>query len=201
MNSRLITTLTAVVTVGVATIAGTALAQPDVEPGAPTLAAQQWEAADAPADTYITGQLVEAGTPGLFVPITPYRAFDSRNAQGPLISLDAPDGNAVALNILANQDGVLAIPDSATAISYNVTIVNQTSSGFLTVASVSQAPRDAIASSTVNWASPGGAIANGSTVAVGMFEDKPGYIGVIVGGPVDATTDFIIDVTGYYIAA
>lgn len=144
------------------------------------------------------------GTPGLFVPVAPYRTYDSRESEaGALLSLANDAGSGLALNILSvEEDGerVLAIPETATAITYNVTIVNQTSSGFLTVASVSQPPAAAIASSTVNWNSAGGPIANGSAVVVGEFDGEPGFVGIVVGGPVDASTDFIIDVTGYYVA-
>ncbi len=144
--------------------------------------------------------LVAAGVAGLYVPISPYRTWDSRDfVDGKLISLNDANGQAIALDILVDQDGILAIPETATAITYNVTIVNQTSAGFLTVSSVLQPPSEAIRTSTVNWSGPGGAIANGSAVAVNVFEGEPGYIGVMVGGP-GATTDFIIDVTGYYIA-
>ena len=203
MRSKLIPTLAAATILGTAAIAGTALAQADAEPTpAPAAATAQWESAERPSPSPTAAPLVEAGTPGLFVPISPYRTYDSRDFDGAaLVSLESPTGVALALNILFDQDGFLAIPDTAIAITYNATVVKQASDGFLTVASINQSPGDAIASSTVNWKGPGGPIANGSTVAVGDFDGEPGFIGVLVGGPPSATTDFIIDVTGYYIAA
>ena len=122
---------------------------------------------------------------GVLTPITPVRAYDSRSpgAGGVLAS---GQSRVVALNPAAT------IPDSATAVAYNVTVAGTTAGGYLTVA-----PGDAAAvtSSTLNWSTGGELMSNG--LVVGLDGQK--QIRVFAGG--GSAEHFIIDVVGYYTPA
>ena len=82
------------------------------------------------------------------------------------------------------------MPAGATAIMYNVTVVNTVASGWL---SVNPGGVASTATSTINWGSSGTVLANGTMVAL----DANRGITVACGGT-GASTNFIIDVTGYY---
>lgn len=133
-------------------------------------------------------------TAGSFNPITPYRAFDSRRAApapGVLAAgtervvsvADSRDGTTGAV-VLAN-----AIPAEATAVTFNLTVVNTVSRGFLAVAEGDAASTTA---STINWSAAGQVVANGSTVK--LDTDRQIKVFNSSGG----SADFIIDITGYY---
>lgn len=130
-----------------------------------------------------------------FTPIEPTRVYDSRVPNPLSGALGA--GGARRLAVTAGRDltsGVITdadlVPVEATAVSYNVTIARTIGSGFLTVA-----PGDATVAkaSSINWTETGQTIANAGIVKV----DGDGAVTVFVGGP-GGSTDFIIDVTGYY---
>ena len=187
--------------VAVSAVAGTALALPGTgDPAAPA-AAEMLVAPSPAADSVASDDVVLASQPSLWVPIAPYRAWDSRNNPGfRLFSVDEGNG-ALALNVLFDEDDNLVIPQNATGVTFNVTVVGQRGVGFLTIAEVNQPTSEAKKTSTVNWSGQGSAIANGSSVALGEFEgDGPGYIKVLVGGTASGT-DYIVDITGYYRAA
>ena len=81
------------------------------------------------------------------------------------------------------------VPATAHAIAYNLTIADTVGSGFLSVN-----PGDATApgGSSINWFQSGMALANGLVVKL----DNNRQIKVFGGG--GGSTDFIIDVLGYY---
>lgn len=111
----------------------------------------------------------------VFVPVEPYRAFDSRSAGGPLVS---GQPRMVPTNV----------PDGAVAVAYNLTATGMTGSGYLSVS-----PGDAPAgnTSTLNYAAAAQSWANGAISGV----DDEGQLMVAATG---APTQFIVDVVGYY---
>jgi len=80
------------------------------------------------------------------------------------------------------------VPAGATAIQYNLTIVNTVATGYLQVA-----PGDAsaITSSSINWTASGQIVANGLMVKL----DSNRLVRAFASG---GSTDFVIDVLGYY---
>jgi hypothetical protein len=131
----------------------------------------------------------------VFHPITPVRAYDSRIAAYPLngpISnnssrvIDISAGHDLATGAVTLAD---AVPPGATAITYNLTSVPTTTSGFV---AVTPGNADTYATSSLNL--NGTALANGGTVAIAG--DRT--IKVHVGG--GGATQVIVDVTGYYTA-
>lgn len=119
---------------------------------------------------------------GLFVPIDPVRAYDSRTSGGALV------GGQSRVVPLAQ---VAELPETAVAVAYNLTVVGMKGSGYLTVApgDVRTAPR----ASTINYSAIGQQWANGFVSGV----SAAGEIKVFAGG---AATEFVVDVTGYYFA-
>jgi hypothetical protein len=133
---------------------------------------------------------------GQLHPITPSRVYDSRYTaavdagpgqigQGTARTISVANAYAVESATVAQTD---VVPVGATAIAYNVTIVNTGASGFL---SVNPGGTPALTASSINWSSPGTVLANASVVGL----DAARQIKVFCGG---TPTDFIIDVAGYY---
>ncbi len=127
----------------------------------------------------------------LFVPINPFRTFDSRAY---------PDGFMRArdtwfFDVLTDQVGSPMIPASAVAVTYNLTIAGTLGGGYCALY-----PADIYwpGNSSINWTQSGQTIANGGTVAIG-FLDAPGQVEIYcdtTGG--SAGTYFILDITGFY---
>jgi hypothetical protein len=127
-------------------------------------------------------------------PVAPMRVYDSREpspAPGALSSgqsrtIVVADGRAI-------KGGGVTVPDlvpaGATAIAYNFTITNTVAAGFLTV---NPGTDTTITSSAVNWSATGQILTTGSLVAISAARQ----ITVIAGG--GGTTDFLVDVVGYY---
>jgi hypothetical protein len=140
----------------------------------------------------VTGYFVNGTSGARFVPIDPLRVADTRiglPAQGP-IGTSSPVAVPVA--------GRGHIPWAAVGMSGNLTVVGQTAAGFLTAAPV--APSILPQTSTLNF--PVGDIrANGFDVRlnhdVGLAPD--GTIGVVYFATAGSRTQFVVDVTGYFI--
>jgi len=148
---------------------------------------------------------VVAGTPGSwrkiggpssagsFHAINPVRAYDSRWSGGTRISsgenrlVSVASGHDLTTGAVNAAD---VVPARSTAVAYNVTITGTQASGFLTVA-----PGIAITvtASSINWSSDGLNLANGAIVAI----DPSRQVRVFAGG--GGSTDFIIDITGYFL--
>ncbi len=148
-----------------------------------------------------------AGAPGTWVSLTgsgaaapalhtvpPTRVYDSRvptpapgaisSGQSRVVSVAdgrAIDGGAVTVANL--------VPAGATAVAYNFTITNTVGSGFLTV---NPGTDTTITSSAITWSATGQILTTGSLVAISA--DR--RVTVIAGG--GGTTDFLIDIVGYY---
>jgi hypothetical protein len=138
---------------------------------------------------------MSAEDPGtVFHPISPIRAFDSRNPAYPGAGLLAPNASKV-ISIKDGHDGAGAVnaldvvPAGATAITYNITIGAPTGPNFVAVT-----PGDAASflASAVNFNGTAD-IANAGTVAV----DAARQI-TVWGGDQSGSAHVIIDVTGYY---
>ena len=130
---------------------------------------------------------------GVFVPVTPFRVYDSRKVSGGRLSkgdnvvVDCSDARADDHSIST----VDALPPGATAIAYNLTATGTGGAGFLSVA-----PGDVASTtvSTINWSSANIDIANSSIVKV----DGNRQVKVFCDGYPGAASDFIMDIVGYY---
>jgi hypothetical protein len=138
---------------------------------------------------------VSAADPGtVFHPISPVRAYDSRNAAYPSPGLLAPNASKV-ISIKDGHDAAGAVnaldvvPAGATAITYNITIGAPTGPNFVAVT-----PGDAAGflASAVNFNGTAD-IANAATVAIDASRQIK-----VWGGDQAGSAHVIIDVTGYY---
>lgn len=134
----------------------------------------------------------ETGT--VFHPISPIRAYDSRNPAYPNPGVLAPNASRV-ISIKDGHDAagavnaLDAVPVGATAITYNITIGAPTGPNFVAVT-----PGDAASflASAVNFNGTAD-IANAATVAVDANRQIK-----VWGGDQAGSAHIIIDVTGYY---
>ena len=114
----------------------------------------------------------------VFVPVDPARAYNSITSGGPL-------GSGQTRNVSVAPGGV---PAGATGVAYNLTVTNTSQQGWLAVT-----PQGTPASgSSINWTQPGQTYANGSQGQIAS-----NAVTVTAGG--GGSTDFIIDVTGYFV--
>ena len=130
----------------------------------------------------------------VLVPIEPTRVYDSRQAQPQFGPLGAGQSRVISVADGRDPNGGAVtdadiVPDGATAIAYNLTVTDTVGAGFLSVT-----PGDAATfkASTINWASSGLVLANAGLVKL----DSSRQIKVFGG---TGSTDFIIDITGYYL--
>lgn len=139
---------------------------------------------------FVAPEDVPPGVTGArFVPIDPARAYDSRDpgAGGPLsggpAGVGAPRTTSVAIG---NK-----VPNGATAVAYNLTVTDTSNAGFLTLApGGSTLPP----SSNINWFTSATTVANGSIVGVDDTRDVTSWVG---GGP-GGSSQYVVDVAGYY---
>ena len=117
--------------------------------------------------------------------VTPCRIADTRNAVGPLggPALVAGSTRTFAVN------GICAVPSTAKAVAVNVTVVNPTAGGHLTLY---PAGGSLPLASTINFRS---AIvrANNAILVVGASGQVSVFCGMASG-----STDFVLDVAGYF---
>ena len=119
-------------------------------------------------------------------PMTPVRILDSRAGTG--IGLRGRFRNGIPRRLpVATFNGV---PDGAVAITANLTVVGQTSAGFVSVMTENDATP---ATSNLN-VPKGDTRANGLTAKLAA-----GSIWLVFKGAKDSRTDLILDVTGYYL--
>jgi hypothetical protein len=140
-------------------------------------------------------QIAGPSQPGSFRAITPVRAYDSRAPQ-PSPGLLA-GGSSRVVDLTQSRDLVTGaptgslVPDGATAVAYNIAVINTTGSGFLSVVPGGFATE--FSAATINWSGGGQILNNGSIVQV--FNDRK--VTVFAGG--GGSTHFAIDVTGYWV--
>ena len=141
---------------------------------------------------------VSSGDRAVYVPITPVRVLDTRSDVGVATVQDAiPALLTVTGNIATTTGQQNVVPTGASSVVINVTAINPTSDGF-----VSLRPGDATgepAVSTLN-VTVGGTFPNGATITLPTSGGSAGQIQIWYeayaanGG----TTDLLIDVVGYY---
>jgi hypothetical protein len=136
----------------------------------------------------------DAGT--VFHPLDPVRAFDSRLAVLPesgrlgpnetkVIDItDGYDSSGVAIPAQAN-----AVPTSATAVAYNITIAGADGPNFV---AVTAGDATEFTASAVNY-SAGSNVANGSTVTIAADQTIK-----LWGGNNTGSSHVLIDIVGYY---
>jgi hypothetical protein len=135
----------------------------------------------------ITGYYKNGGGGKLFYPLTPGRPLDTRAG----VVLTGLTGVFVGQKARTLPvAGHWGVPQSATAITGNITVVGQTYGGFV---SVTPTASNALpATSTINF--PLGDVrANGVTTPLGS-----GSVGLIYWAGLTKTTHLILDVTGYF---
>jgi hypothetical protein len=121
-----------------------------------------------------------------FVPIDPVRVLDSR-----------PGGVGLSGKFNANLArtvavaGRLGIPGDAVAITGNVTIVNQTAGGYM---AVTPTPDNNPPVSSLNF--PAGDV-RGNNITSPL--SSGGDVSLVYRAPAGAKTDFVLDVTGYFL--
>jgi hypothetical protein len=153
---------------------------------------------------------VKAGTPGTWRklagnetagalhPIAQVRVYDSRAPQPEQGKLATGQSRVVSVKDARDPSGTVitanVVPVGATAVAGNITVTNTTSAGggFLTIM-----PGDATApaGSSVNWFGVGQNIANSFVAKL----DANRELKVFAGGAPNPDTDFIIDISGFYL--
>ena len=121
-----------------------------------------------------------------FVPITPTRVYDSRAGNPPLGVTKGPLSNGTRVINMLNG---LALPLSPKGVLANVTVVNTSASGFISLYKNGTAWPG---TSSINWFAANEIVANTAYTDV----DPVGQ--AIAKVPANASTDFFIDVVGYY---
>lgn len=127
-----------------------------------------------------------------FFPTT-FRSFDSRFTTGPIFYGDSGD-----LDLISDQYGNVILPTTTVAVAYNLTITQTVSSnGFL---AMWPAGTGYPGNSSINWFAPNLTLANGGVASLGTSVNAgPGSVTILCLGVPAARTQFIIDVTGYYL--
>ena len=133
----------------------------------------------------MTGYFLDDDAGATYNPIPPVRVLDTRSSVG-------LSGKFVSLQPRTFQvTGLHGIPTEATAISGNLTVTNQTKGGFV---SLTPLPTSAPTTSTLNFP-VGDTRANGITVRL----SPTGTLSAVYRGSPGATTELILDVSGYYV--
>ena len=141
---------------------------------------------------------VSSGDRAIYVPISPVRVLDTRSDVGVATVQDAtPALLTVTGNIATTTGQQNVVPTGASSVVINVTAINPTSDGF-----VSLRPGDATGAPSVSTlnVTVGGTFPNGATITLPTTGGSAGQIQIwyeayaATGG----TTDLLIDVVGYY---
>jgi hypothetical protein len=128
---------------------------------------------------------------GEFIPVTPSRIYDSRLEAGALAK-GATRTLSVANQIASAGGAANVVPAGARAVACNITVTSTVGPfGYLTVV---PGGGSVAGPSTINWDREGATIANGFQVGL----DANRQITVGCDGVAGVSTQFIIDVTGYY---
>jgi carboxypeptidase T len=163
--------------------APSAASEPD---RAPTASSAAVLAAGSGTDliTDITGFYVAGGAGASYTPVDPVRLLDTRSGNG----LDGRFASGTPRSVrIAGRGG---IPDGVEAVTVNVTVVQPTSAGYVSVGpEMSSSP----STSTLN-VPRGDTRANGTTVAL----DDQGRLAAVFKGTGGSRTHLLMDVTGYF---
>ncbi len=137
-------------------------------------------------------------TAGALHPVDPFRVYDSRldpawassrieAGQQRLISV--ADARSLTTGLVSTAN---AVPEGATAIAYNLAIVDTIGAGFL---SVTPGGTTVYSAASINWSATGQILANGQLAKL----DANRRVTVFAGGGSGAATHLVIDVQGYYL--
>ena len=133
----------------------------------------------------VTGYFLHDLTGARYIALEPVRLLDTRVANG----LTGPFGASAVRNFMVGNRG--GVPTAAVAITGNLTVVNQTKAGYVTLGpTVTSTP----SFSTINF--PAGDV-RANAVTVGL-NGSPGTLGAVYKAPTGATTNLILNVTGYF---
>ena len=141
---------------------------------------------------------VSSGDRAIYVPISPVRVLDTRSDVGVATVQDATPALLTVTGSIATTTGQQnVVPTGASSVVINVTAINPTSDGF-----VSLRPGDATGAPSVSTlnVTVGGTFPNGATITLPTTGGSAGQIQIwfeayaATGG----TTDLLIDVVGYY---
>ena len=138
----------------------------------------------------ITGYYTLDSSGVRFVPVTPARYLDTRSGLG-------GGGGKIKANTPRSFviDGLGSVPMTATAITGNLAVVNETRSGAIFVGPDSTAKPS---TSSLNFVR-GDIRANGLTVMVGGSPGSSGSLSATYMAPSGNTTDLVLDLTGYFV--
>jgi hypothetical protein len=136
---------------------------------------------------------------GAFHAVTPFRAYDSRaaNPVGNVGPISVGQNRLISVKDARDDAGVViqlsAVPLDAKSVAANVTVTGTVGSfGYLTI---NPGGNTTAAASTINWSAAGQTIANGVTLTLNTTRE----LTVICGGLPGNTTQFIIDISGYFL--
>jgi hypothetical protein len=123
---------------------------------------------------------------------TPKRVYDSRAAEIPANVAKGVLAAGAERNVDTTNNGS-GVPATARAVVGNVTITNTSSSGFVDIRPAGTAWAN---TSTINFSASGQTVANAFTATLG-----PNAVVTVLCGPAGspASTDFVIDIVGYYV--
>lgn len=131
-------------------------------------------------------------TAGAFHPVTPKRVWDTRFQGGQINGnqsrvISVADGRALGA---ATVDQANLVPVGATAVTFNLTLISRSNTGFLAVT-----PGDATSfeASAINWTSNNATLANGTLSA--LDDSRELRLWTSETGAAHA----IVDITGYYL--
>jgi hypothetical protein len=129
------------------------------------------------------------------VPMTPVRVFDSRFSsglvQGAPRTINVKDAINVATGAVTTPN---AIPQGARAISFTITVTSTGNAGYVAVL---PGTTTTVTASTINWTGPGMTLAAGGIVSLGAGTAER-QVTLLVGGGGSASSDVIVDITGYF---
>lgn len=132
-------------------------------------------------------------TPSSYVPITPCRLMDTRGGVNTIGPRNTPLVGAVPYTAtVRGANGNCNIPVGATAVGLNITSLNHTSGGFLTVW-----PADDTKplSSSLNWVAGQPPTPNAVTVGLSVASGQVSFQASA------GTVNLIVDIVGYYLPA
>ena len=134
-----------------------------------------------------------------FVPLSPVRVLDTRSDLGLAAVTDGVAGTLKVTGLIptATSNNAVVVPVGATAVVLNVTAVNPTAGGY-----VSLRPGDATGAPTVSTlnVTAGGTFPNGATITIPTTGTYAGQIQVWYEAEYTTvgSTELLIDIAGYY---
>ena len=147
----------------------------------------------------VTGYFVNNSSGATYVPVTPNRLVDSRPGAGQAgLTAQLAYNTPVSFEVTGRHpgDATINIPDSAVAVTGNLTVTDQTSFGYLSLTPTQ--PSGVPATSTLNFPT-GDNRANAVVVPLGSGgTHRVIWITYEAVSPT-ATADVVFDVTGYFV--